>query len=128
MGIYIPRSGNARSQVQSTFSLSRYDQTIFQTGFTNSHSHQQFIKVLVSVSSLILGITTFFKLPCVCAKLLHCGLLAMTLWTVARQAPLFMEFSRQEYWSGLPFPTQGDLPDPGREPVSPVLAGGFFTI
>ena len=46
-------------------------------------------------------------------------------WTVACQAPPLMEFSRQEYWSGLPFPTQGDLPDPGREPVSPVLAGGF---
>ena len=38
-----------------------------------------------------------------------------------------MEFSRQEYWSGLPFPTQGDLSDPGLEPASPELAGGFFT-
>ena len=37
-----------------------------------------------------------------------------------------MEFSRQEYWSGLPFPPPGDLPDPGIEPVSPALAGGFF--
>ena len=43
----------------------------------------------------------------------------MTPWTVARQAPLSMGFSRQEYWSGLPFPP-GDLPDPGIEPVSPV--------
>ena len=46
------------------------------------------------------------------------------------QASLSMEFSRQEYWSGLPFPTPGDLPDPGVEPeslVSPTLAGGFFT-
>ena len=47
--------------------------------------------------------------------------------TVARQTPLFMGFPRQEYWSGLPFPSPGDLPDPGIEPVSPVLAGGFFT-
>ena len=39
-------------------------------------------------------------------------------WTVARQAPLPMEFSRQEYWSGLPFPTPGDLLDPGIKPVS----------
>ena len=49
---------------------------------------------------------------------------------IARQAPLSMEFSRQEYWSGLPFPTARDLPDPGIEPMSlasPVLAGGFFT-
>ena len=43
-----------------------------------------------------------------------------TAWTVALQAPLLMEFSRQEYWSGLPFPP-GDLPDPGIEHVSPAL-------
>ena len=41
-------------------------------------------------------------------------------WTIARQAPLSMGLFRQEYWSGLPFPSLGDLPDPGREPVSPV--------
>ena len=39
---------------------------------------------------------------------------------IAHQAPLYVEFSRQEYWSGLPFPTPGDLPDPGMEPASPV--------
>ena len=42
-----------------------------------------------------------------------------TLWTVAHQAPLSMGFSSQEYWSGLPCPPPGDLPDPGIEPVSP---------
>ena len=42
-----------------------------------------------------------------------------TLWTVACQAPLSVELSRQEYWSGLPFPTLGDLPDPKIEPESP---------
>ena len=42
-------------------------------------------------------------------------------WTVAYQAPLSMEFSTQEYWSGLPFPSPGDLPDPGTEPGSPAL-------
>ena len=50
--------------------------------------------------------------------------------TVAHQAPLSMGFSRQEYWSGLPLPSPGDLSDPGIEPaslVSPALAGGFFT-
>ena len=41
-----------------------------------------------------------------------------TLWTVACHAPLFMEFSRQEYWNGLPLPLPGDLPDPGIEPMS----------
>ena len=47
--------------------------------------------------------------------------LFVTLWTVARQAPLSMEFSRQEYWSGLPFPSPGDLPNPGIEHGSPAL-------
>ena len=47
-------------------------------------------------------------------------------WTVASQAPLSMGFSRQEYWSGLPFPSPGDLQDPGIQPASPASAGGFF--
>ena len=53
-----------------------------------------------------------------------------TLWTVVPQAPLSMGFSRQEYWSGLPFPPPGDLPDPGIEPKSSMaaaLTGRFFT-
>ena len=45
----------------------------------------------------------------------------MTAWAVAHQAPLSLRFPRQEYWSGLPFPAPGDLPDPGMEPVSPAL-------
>ena len=47
--------------------------------------------------------------------------LFVTPWTVAPQAPLLMGFSRQEYWSGLPFPSPGDLPDPGTEPGSSVF-------
>ena len=43
----------------------------------------------------------------------------VTLWTVAHQAPLSMRFHRQEHWSGLPFPSPGDLPNPGIEPMSP---------
>ena len=50
-----------------------------------------------------------------------------TPWTVARQAPLSVGFPRQEYWSGLPFHSPGDLPNPGIESVSPALAGRFFT-
>ena len=46
---------------------------------------------------------------------------------LAHQAPLSVGFSRQEYWSGLPFPPPGDLPHPGIEPVSPLLTGRFFT-
>ena len=56
--------------------------------------------------------------------------LFVTPWTIAHQAPLSLGFSRQEYWSGLPFPPPGDLPDPGMElmsPVSPALAGRSFT-
>ena len=52
---------------------------------------------------------------------------SVALWTGAHQAPLSMGFSRQEYWSGLPTPSPGDLPIPGIEPTSPTLAGGFFT-
>ena len=46
---------------------------------------------------------------------------SLTPWTVACQAPLSMEFSRQEYWSGLPLPSPGDIPDPGIKPGSPAL-------
>ena len=50
-----------------------------------------------------------------------------TPWTVAYQAPLSVRFSRQEYWSGLPFPSPGDLPDPGIEPRSPALESDALT-
>ena len=52
----------------------------------------------------------------------------VTPQTIAHQALLSMEFSKQEYWSGLPFPSPGDLPDPGIKPASVELAGRFFTI
>ena len=48
-------------------------------------------------------------------------------WAVVHQSPLCMGFSRQECWSGLPLPSPVDLPDPGIEPKTPALAGGFFT-
>ena len=53
--------------------------------------------------------------------------LSSTPWTRAHQAPLPMEFSKQEYWSGLPFPPPGDLPNPGIKAASLALAGRFFT-
>ena len=59
-----------------------------------------------------------------------CVLLFATPWAVTRQAPLFMGFSRQEYWSGQLSPSPGDLPNPGiqlKSPMSPALAGGFLT-
>ena len=65
-----------------------------------------------------------------CACMLSRVQLFVTPWTVPHQAPLPMEFSRQQYWSRLPFPSSEDLPDPGIEPtslLSSALAGEFFT-
>ena len=59
-------------------------------------------------------------------ELLSCVQLFATPWTVACQAPLSMIFPRQKYWGGLPFPSPGNLPDPGIESVFPALASGFF--
>ena len=64
-----------------------------------------------------------------CARALSGAEFFATPWTIANQAPLSMEFPRQEYWSGLPFPIPGDLSNPGIEPVSlvsPALAGGWI--
>ena len=63
---------------------------------------------------------------CMYAQLLSQVQLLATPWTVARQAPLSKWFFRQEYWSGLPFPSPGDLPDPGIEPGSPTLQADFL--
>ena len=60
-------------------------------------------------------------------KSLSCVQLFATPWTVAYQAPLSMGFSRQEYWSGLPFPSPGDLPNPGIKLESPTLQADALT-
>ena len=73
------------------------------------------------------------RYACVCVCVLShfsCVRLFEILWTIACQAPLSMGFPRQEFWSGLPCPPPGDLPEPGIEPksiMSPALAGVFFT-
>ena len=72
----------------------------------------------------------FLFLYCAMLSRFSCVRLFVTLWIIACQSPLSMGFSREKYWSGLPCPPPGDLPDPGIEPVSlmsPALAGGFFT-
>ena len=82
--------------------------------------------------------TTWVKVQChLCTLLLQSMQLLLLLfshiwpfatqWTAAHQAPLSMEFSRQEHWNGLPFPPLGDIPYRGIKPVSPPLAGRFFT-
>ena len=98
------------------------------------------ILVLVSNWNDIYVLGNKYKIPhnysanrsvhvCVLSHFSHVQLFA-TLWIVACQAPLSVGFSRQEYWSGLPWPSPGDLPSPEIELVSllsPALAGGFFT-
>ena len=81
--------------------------------------------VFISASYFVVSVTRVCTLNCFSLV----RLLGM-LWTVAHQAPLSMGFSRQKYWSGLPCPPLGDLPNPEIEPVSltsPLLAGGLFT-
>ena len=79
-----------------------------------------------------------YLFPCVCVCVCACACawsvshvtLFVTPYTAARQAPLSLGFPKQEYWSGLPFPPPGNLPNPGIKPTSlapPALAGGFFT-
>ena len=85
--------------------------------------HSSFLAWRIPWTESLWGTVHFSSVAQTCLSL-------VTPWTVARQAPLSMGFSRQEYWSGLPFPPPGDLPDPGIKPrslMSPALAGGFFT-
>ena len=74
--------------------------------------------------------STFLGLCYICVhacSVVQPRLTLVTQRTVARQVPLCMGFPRQEYWSGLPLPPPGDLPDPGIEPLCPALASQFFT-
>ena len=77
--------------------------------------------LLVYLSRFPTKIPSAFEFSDICVCVLSCFSrvwLIVTLWTVARQAPLSVGFSRQEYWSGLPCPPPRDLPDPGMEPMS----------
>ena len=84
--------------------------------------------LLMDKNGFYINITVIYKINLLLhiseseqVKLLSRVWLFVTPWTVAHQDPPFMEFSRQEYWSGLPFPSPGDLPNPGIEPGSPAL-------
>ena len=83
---------------------------------------EPFSLFLSVTQGIYLGISFSIKQEyCVCAQLLGRVRLCATPWTAARQAPLPMGFSRQEYCSGLPFPPPGGLLDPGIEPTSPAF-------
>ena len=89
-------------------------------------------KNLFSLSHNVTTSSAFYSVTCPggVACILSYIRLFETPWTAAHQAPLSVEFSRQEYWSGFPFPTPGDLPDPEiklASLASPALAGRFFT-
>ena len=88
-------------------------------GFTNFSPTFFFLLIYNSVPRFVFAINA--------VKSLSCVWLLATPWNVACQAPLSLGFPRQEYWSGLPFPSPGNLPDPRIKPVSPALAGIFFT-
>ena len=83
-----------------------------------------FLNFLLYISTLafygfVWGLGGVLFLLLLVVQLLSCVQLFVTPWTVARLAPLSMGFPRQEYWSGFPFPSPGDLPDPEIEPASP---------
>ena len=85
---------------------------------------------LIMSNSLRINVVGFILCSRMCmhAQLLSCVLVFATPCTAAHQAPLSLGFSRQEYWSGLPFPSPGDLPDPGIKPMSPALTGDSFPL
>ena len=89
-----------------------------------------YIAFILNFSLICLEISSYycvFSNTCMCC-VLRCVQLFATPWTVAHQIPLSLEFSRQEYWSRLPFLSPGDLPNLGIKPRSPALAHGSFTI
>ena len=110
------------------------------TEHANTHIFFQLLMVTIGISFLSSDATSLERPPwslsskcpihhdaVAAVLLLNQVRLFLTSWTVAPQAPLFMGFPRQEYWRELPFSFLRDLPDPGIEPASPALAGGFFT-
>jgi len=87
-----------------------------------SHSSHQFFMQVISATLSLSSVTVIYKcIACMYVYRTHCVWLFEIPWTVVHQAPLFMGFSMQEYWSGLPFPPPVDLPKPGIEPESPAF-------
>ena len=90
----------------------------------------QLQKLKINTKFVICSFVCVYVCVCVCTQTLSHVQLFATPWTVACQSPLYLGFLRQEHWSGLSFPSPGDLPDPGIESIfltSSALAGRFFT-
>ena len=98
------------------------------TGVSVTH-HKQVWRIYIHAKSSCQEVRSSCMRMCSVCQLFSCIWLFATPWTIDHQTPLSMGFSRQEYWSGLPVPPPGDLPNPGIEPMSPVfpaLADGLF--
>ena len=86
-------------------------------------------KSLLIIRNTMIVSSRLSTMSCCLLLLSSCSVMSDTFatqWIAAHKAPLSMKFSRQEYWSGLPFPSPGDLPDPWIKPMSPALASGCF--
>ena len=79
------------------------------------------MNVWIGSDNILFQSYKFYACVIVCVCVFSCVQLFVTPWTVDHQVPLSMEFSRQAHWTGLPFPSPGDLPNPGTEPRSPTL-------
>ena len=102
-------------------------QAVFQSDCIILYCHQKCMKVPVSPNPhqhLLSSVLWILAILCCCCSVTKSF---ATPWTVAHQASLSMGLPRQEYWTRLPFPSLGELPDPEVEPVSNALASGFFT-
>ena len=126
-----PSTGTAGLYGSSISSFLRNIHTILHSGSISLHSHQQCKKVPFSPhplqNLLFVDILTAAILKWSEVKSFSRVRLFATPWPVAYQVPPSMGFSRQEYWNGLPFPSPGDLPDPGIEPRSPTFQAEALT-
>ena len=120
------------SQEHFQFRTSRVKLLIFSQPFlTYQWHHDSSCSSSHAPMSVLNGSPSLFILWDVLCLVLSQVRLFPTPWTVAHQAPLSLRFSRQEYWSGLPYPSPGDLPNPGIKPTSPTipaLAGGSIPL
>ena len=130
--IFLPREFHGQGSQARYSPCGHKDMTVGYDWMTNTFRfyYSPFFCVSSKLSSVYIFKNMYVSMF---MRMLSCSVtqLCLTLWdprTVACQAPLTMGFPRQEYWSGLPTPSLGDLTDPGMEPVSPTLAGEFFTI